>query len=148
MEKSEYSINHGLIFSAIYSIRYIGVVSKWPKRTTFSFISIQCIEIKHLLAKFFGRCVDILTFNSECNSFWEPTRALFLLYCQQIYAKIMKLLFSWVSWWWSVNEQLFMVDKTLMLFLTLKPTFKNAYHFSFAPKKYSAEITIIILNHQ
>ena len=52
-------------YSAIYSIRGIGVVFKWPKRPIFWFSTIQCIEMKHLFAKLFGRWADILTFNSE-----------------------------------------------------------------------------------
>ena len=54
------------MYSAIYSIRGIGVVLKWPKRPIFSFVIIKCIKIKHLFAKMFGRCTDIWTFNSEC----------------------------------------------------------------------------------
>ena len=53
-------------YSAIYSIRGIGVVLKWPKRPIFSFITIKCIEIKHLFAKIFGWCADTCTINSEC----------------------------------------------------------------------------------
>ena len=30
------------------------------------FLGKIAIKIKHLLAKIFGRCADILTFNSEC----------------------------------------------------------------------------------
>ena len=50
---------------SIVPIRGIGVVFKWSKRPIFSFIIIQFIEMKHLFAKIFGRCADILTFNSE-----------------------------------------------------------------------------------
>ena len=53
-------------YSAIWSIRGIGMVFKWPKRPIFSFFTIRCIEIKHLLSNIFGRCTNILTFNSEC----------------------------------------------------------------------------------
>ena len=71
LEKYENFIIHALIFvdyySAIYSIRGICVVFKWPKRPIFSFITIQYIEIKYFFAKTFGRCADILTFNSECE---------------------------------------------------------------------------------
>ena len=42
------------------------MVLELPKRPIFSFITIQFIEIKHLLAKFSGCCADIWTFNSEC----------------------------------------------------------------------------------
>ena len=81
------SKNHALIlvdhYSAIYSIRYIGMVFKWPQRPIFSFIAIHCIKIKHLFAKYFGRCADILTFNSECViwivSRWEKNLSNFLL---------------------------------------------------------------------
>ena len=45
----------------------MGGVFKWPKRPIFSFITILCIEIKRLFGTFFGRCADILTFNSECT---------------------------------------------------------------------------------
>ena len=54
-------------YSAIYNITGIGMVFNWPKRAIFSFITIQWIEIRHLFAKNFGRCDDILTFNSECT---------------------------------------------------------------------------------
>ena len=69
-------------YSAVCSIRGIGVVLKWSKRPIFSFITIQCIEIKHLFANFFGRCADTLIFNSECYA------SIFVL---------ILLLFSWMS---------------------------------------------------
>ena len=53
--------------TAQYSIRSIGVVFKWPKMPIFWFSTIQCIEMKHLFAKIFGRCADIMAFNSECD---------------------------------------------------------------------------------
>ena len=55
------------------------MVFKWPLRPIFSFFTIQYIEIKHLFSKNFGRCANILTFNSECNSLlqmsnWLPKK--------------------------------------------------------------------------
>ena len=38
-------------YSALYSIRGIDVVFKWPQIPIFSFITIQCIELKHFFAK-------------------------------------------------------------------------------------------------
>ena len=56
-------------FSAIFSIRGIGMVFKWPQRPISLFITIQCIEIKHLFSNIFGGCADILTFDSECSPY-------------------------------------------------------------------------------
>ena len=60
-------------------------VFKWPKRPIFSFITIHFIEIKHFLAKTFGWCADILTFNSEWvdHSINNLTWLNWLLHCTQ-----------------------------------------------------------------
>ena len=61
-------------YAAILSNKTIGMAFESPKRHIFSFHTIQYIEIKYLLGKFFGRCADILTYHTVCRQ--SKTRSL------------------------------------------------------------------------
>ena len=72
MEKQVNLKNYGLIlvdyYSAIYSIRGIDMVLKWPIRPIFLPIYIKCLKTKHWFVNVFGPCTDIWIINSEWHA--------------------------------------------------------------------------------